>query len=237
MWTKVWLIGGLESEVPESGAFIPVTSDANPSSWRAVQTSAFVPSTTPVNTGEICFVHAASGHVSEAFQCAYHDWRYNTTGTLKWVYCEEGFPQGSPCGKRNLIEIPCETWAGLIWYTTNEDAKPLREFLHPIAEQLDCYRMERMRRTHWVTLEGEFNWKCVQDNFNESYSNCQFDLYPSGHARMFMPGGGPNPSYQGSADDVFAALGVEIKFWELDPEPYRDNIPGLRTMLQAQKRK
>ena len=26
-----------------------------------------------------------------------------------------------------------------------------------------------MKRTHWVTVVGEFNWKCVQDNFNESY--------------------------------------------------------------------
>ena len=26
-----------------------------------------------------------------------------------------------------------------------------------------------MIRTHWVTVEGDFNWKLVQDNFSESY--------------------------------------------------------------------
>ena len=157
MWTKVWLIGGLESEVPEPGDFI--TCEIGRESILMAhgadkRVRAFY---------NVCqhrgnrLVHSESGHVSEAFQCAYHGWRYDTTGTLKWVYCEEDFAQGSPCGKRNLIEIPCETWAGFIWYSMNEEAKPLCEFLHPIAEQLDCYRMERMRRTHWVTLEGEFN--------------------------------------------------------------------------------
>ena len=94
------------------------------------------------------------------------------------------------------------------------EAKPLRDWLAPVADHLDAYQMENMRRTHWVTVVGEFNWKCVQDNFNESYhlpyvhpqtlasmnehhSGCQFDLYPSGHARMLMPGGGPGPQYNG----------------------------------------
>ncbi len=254
MWTKVWLIGGLESEVPKPGDFI--TCEIGCESILMVRgldqrIRAFY---------NVCqhrgnrLVHSQSGHVASDFQCAYHGWRYDTTGMLNWVYCEEDFLQGSPCGKRNLVEIPCDTWAGFIWYNMHESAKPLHEHLDPISSQLDCYRMEHMKRTHWVTLEGDFNWKCVQDNFNESYhlpyvhpqacisldehySNCQFDLYPSGHARMFMPGGGPNPNYQGSADDVFAALGEELKFWELDPEPYRHDLPQLRTALQAQKRK
>ena len=113
---------------------------------------------------------------------------------------EDDFPQGSPCGVRNLVEMPSDTWAGFIWFNMDQDAAPLREWLDPVADHLDAYRMEQMKRTHWVTVEGEFNWKCVQDNFNESYhlpyvhpqtlasmnehhSGCQFDLYPSGHAR------------------------------------------------------
>jgi hypothetical protein len=93
----------------------------------------------------------------------------------------------------------------------------------------------------------------VQDNFNESYhlpyvhpqtlpvmnehhSGCQFDLYPTGHARMLMPGGGPGPQYRGKADRTFKGLEQELAFWELDPEPYRDDLPGLRIALQRRKR-
>ena len=132
----------------------------------------------------------------------------------------------------------------------DEGCVGLREFLDPIADQLDCYQMERMKRTHWVTLEGDFNWKCVQDNFNESYhlpfvhpqtlpvmnehyTGCQFDLYPSGHNRMLMPGGGPRPGYTGNAERTFQGFAEEFAFWEFDPEPYRDDLRGLRARAAA----
>jgi len=133
------------------------------------------------------------------------------------------------------------------------DAAPLRKWLDPVAEHLDVYRMEDMKRTHWVTVEGDFNWKCVQDNFNESYhlpyvhpqtlasmnehhSGCQFDLYPSGHARMLMPGGGPGPHYTGTFERTLRSLEADLEFWELDPEPFRANPSGLRVALQHAKR-
>ena len=33
-------------------------------------------------------------------------------------------------------------------------------------DQLENYPISEMIRTHWVTVEGDWNWKCVQDNFN-----------------------------------------------------------------------
>lgn len=185
--------------------------------------------------------------------CAYHGWRYATDGRLDWVPDEEDFPQGSPCGVRNLIELPSDTWAGFIWFSLDPDIGPLRAWLDPVADHLDSYRMEDMKRTHWVTLEGDFNWKCVQDNFNESYhlpfvhpetvaamdhhhSGCQFDLYPSGHCRMLMPGGGPGPTYAGRPERTFKTLHEELSFWDVDPEPFRADLGGLREVLQRRKR-
>ena len=255
MWARVWLIAGMVDELKQPGDFL--TCEIGRESVLCVrgddnEIRAFY---------NVCqhrgnrLVHVERGNAAEGeFACAYHGWRYDTRGTLNWVYCAEDFPQGNPCGKRNLLEIPCDTWAGFIWYTLDPDAKPLREFLSPVAEQLDTYQMENMKRTHWVTLDGDFNWKCVQDNFNESYhlpfvhpqaglgldehySNCQFDLYPSGHCRMLMPGGGPNPTrFQGSDDVVFNALKQDLEYWELDPEPFRGRIPDLREALQQRKR-
>jgi phenylpropionate dioxygenase-like ring-hydroxylating dioxygenase large terminal subunit len=113
--------------------------------------------------------------------------------------------------------------------------------------------MEQMKRTHWVTLEGDFNWKVVQDNFNESYhlpfvhpqtmtvmnehySGCQFDMYPSGHSRMLMPGGGPGPQYTGSYEKTFQGLKEDFAFWEFDPSPFKDDLSALRVALQKHKR-
>ncbi|MEM9893720.1 MAG: aromatic ring-hydroxylating dioxygenase subunit alpha [Actinomycetota bacterium] len=187
------------------------------------------------------------------FQCAYHGWRFGTDGRLNWAYDDDDFPQGNPCGTRNLVELPSDTWAGFIWFNMDPECDDLRTWLDPVADHLDAYRMEDMKRTSWVTVTGEWNWKCVQDNFNESYhlpfvhpqtlpamnehhSGCQFDLYPSGHARMLMPGGGPGPQYRGKPERTFKSLRQDLAFWELDPEPYRDDLPELRLALQRRKR-
>ena len=81
-----------------------------------------------------------------------YGWRYSDTGRCEWVHDEDDFPQGSPCGKRNLVEVACELWAGFIWFDLDPDAQPLREWLDPVADHLDVYRMEDMKRTHWVTV-------------------------------------------------------------------------------------
>jgi phenylpropionate dioxygenase-like ring-hydroxylating dioxygenase large terminal subunit len=186
--------------------------------------------------------------------CSYHGWVYNLRGELRAVPDDLDYAQGSPCGKLNLVEIPCEVWAGFIWYNMDTECDSLRSFMHPIADQIDSYPMDDMVRTHWVTLEGDFNWKLVQDNFNESYhlpfvhpqtkfimeyayDGCQFDLYPSGHCRMLMPGGGPAKSLQGGEQETLSSLSEELTFWGLDPEQFRGGKTGeIRKALQHQKR-
>ena len=254
LWSRVWQVAGRVAELTAAGDYI--TYEIGRESILCVRGSderirAFY---------NVCqhrgnrLVSATAGSLAGGeFQCAYHGWRYAAEGTLVWAHDEDDFPDGNPCGRRNLVQLPCETWAGFVWFNQDPEAAPLREWLDPVADHLDRYRMEDMRRTHWVTVEGDFNWKCVQDNFNESYhlpfvhpqtmasmnehhTGCQFDLYPSGHCRMLMPGGGPGPQYQGPPDKTFASLAQDFEFWEFDPEPYRNNLSGLRVALQRQKR-
>ncbi len=254
LFPRVWQVAGRVDQIPEPGDY--VTYEIGRDSILCVRgddgvVRAFY---------NVCqhrgnrLVSAAAGSLAGGdFQCAYHGWRFGDEGTLNWVPDEDDFLQGSPCGKRNLVEILSDTWAGFIWFNMDPDAKPLREWLSPVADHLDGYRMENMKRTHWVTVEGNFNWKCVQDNFNESYhlpyvhpetiasmnehhSACQFDLYPSGHCRMLMPGGGPGDHYQGRAERTFKSLQQDFEFWEFDAEPYRENLSGLRVALQQRKR-
>jgi phenylpropionate dioxygenase-like ring-hydroxylating dioxygenase large terminal subunit len=254
LWTKVWLIAGRVDQLQKPGDYL---------TWEIGRESILCSRGTDGRIRafyNVCqhrgnrLVHAERGALSGGqFQCAYHGWRFDDTGALTWVYCEEDFPAGTPCGRRNLAEIPCDTWGGFVWVNMDEGCESLADYLEPVAGQLDCYRMENMRRTHWVTLEGDFNWKCVQDNFNESYhlpyvhpqtlpvmnehySACQFDLYPSGHCRMLMPGGGPGPQYSGKPERTFQSMAQELAFWELDPEPYREDLPALRIALQQRKR-
>ena len=254
LWTKVWLIAGMVNQVPNTGDY--VNFEIGHESILCVRGDdqrirAFY--NTCQHRGNKLVTAERGNLPANHFQCAYHGWKFDTKGTLDWVSCEEDFPQGTPCGNRNLVEVPCDTWGGFIWINMDEGCDSLAKYLSPIAEQLDSYDLANMKRTHWVTIEGEWNWKCIQDNFNESYhlpyvhpqtlytmnefhGDCQFDLYESGHARMFMPGGGPGPQYKGKADRTFQSMAQEFEYWGFDPEPYRDNLSGLRTALQARKR-
>lgn len=254
LWTKVWLIAGMVNQIPNAGDYINYeigNESIIVSRGSDLRIRAFY--NVCQHRGNRLVVAERGSLAGGSFQCAYHGWRFNDAGTLIWVPDEEDFGQGSPCGKRNLVEIPCDIWGGFVWVNMDEGCDSLASYLAPIADQLACYDMPSMKRTHWVTLEGNFNWKCVQDNFNESYhlpyvhpqtlasmnehyTGCQFDLYPSMHCRMLMPGGGPGPQYRGKPDRTLQSFDQEFKFWEFDPTPYKENLSGMREALQRRKR-
>jgi len=224
MWTRVWQIAGRVDQIPEPGDYVSyeimhesiICIRGEDNRIRAFYNAC-------QHRGNQLVTAEAGTLASGEFQCAYHGWRFSDTGECTWAYDDDDFPQGTPCGKLKLSEIPCEIWAGFIWFNMDPKTKPLRDWLEPVASHLDTYQMEEMKRTHWVTIEGNWNWKCVQDNFNESYhlpfvhpqtvatmnehhTGCQFDLYPTGHCRMLMPGGGPGPQFRGSAEKTFKGL-------------------------------
>ncbi|SFS10431.1 aromatic ring-hydroxylating oxygenase subunit alpha [Sphingomonas jatrophae] len=191
---------------------------------------------------------------SRRLTCPYHAWSYNLAGEIKTIPDEPDFPASANCRSKNLVPIKTGIWGGFVWFNMDDDAEPLRDFLAPVADHLDAYPMDQMVRTHWVTIEGDFNWKLVQDNFNESYHvfhahpqlkyvaefsylHSQFDLYPSGHARMLMAGGAPSRTLRGGEPEIIRQMGEHIRFWGLDPEDFRGRMHDLREALQQQKRK
>ena len=253
VWTKTWQIAGTKAQVSKAGDFI--TAQLGPETILCVmgedgQTRAFY------NVCQHRGMQLVADEEGSARRlvCPYHGWAYNLRGELRAVPDEADFPQGSPCGKRNLVEIPCEVWAGFIWYNMDPDCMSLRSYMHPICDHIDTYPMDEMVRTHWVTLEGDFNWKLIQDNFNESYhvpfvhpqtkfvmeysaDYCQFNLYPSGHCRMLMPGAGPTKTLQGGEDETLKYMAEELEFWGLNADQFRGGKTGeMREALQKQKR-
>ena len=253
LWTKVWLIAGLESQMPNPNDYI--TCEIGHESIlctrdKSGKVRAFY--NICQHRGNI-LMHDEQGS-SKHLTCKYHGWKFTPDGELALVPCAEDFPQGNPCGKLRLTELPCEVFGGFVWYSLDENIVPLSEYLGPIKEQFECYQMENMKRTHWVTVEGDFNWKIVQDNFNESYhlpfvhpqtryimeqhyKGCQFDMFaPEGHTRMIMPGSQPTKSLKGETDEVLERLAPDIEFWDLNPEDFRDNPRSIREALRKRKR-
>lgn len=253
VWTRTWQIAAMVNQFEKPGDF--VTLEFGPEVILAVMGE----------DREIrCFynvcqhrgmmlVTAETGNMRR-LTCPYHAWSYDLQGKIRTIPDEADFPPSANCREKNLVPVRTEIWGGLVWFNMDDNAMGLREFLSPVADHLDAYPMEKMVRTTWVTIEGDFNWKLVQDNFNESYHvfhahpqlkfvaefsylHAKFDHYPSGHARMLMQGGAPSQTVRGGEDEVIRQMGEHIRFWELDPEDFRGRMHDLRLALQAQKRK
>lgn len=252
MWTRTWHIGGLVSELPNPGDFITcklgresiLISRARDGAIHAFYNFC-------IHRGNR-LVQTESGN-TPYFRCTYHGWAFDNEGVLRGVQNPEDFPGGNPCGKNKLKEIRCETWGGFVWYNMDANAPPLAEALDPVYDQLLPYNMDKMVRVLWLTAEADCNWKIIHDNFNESYhlptihpelntfiedsyKQCQFDMYANGHNRMLMPGG--QPAYSSRNCDIpQAPLTDMLAYWDLDPARFEGRAREAREALQQQKRK
>jgi phenylpropionate dioxygenase-like ring-hydroxylating dioxygenase large terminal subunit len=235
VWTKIWHIAGREKQLPEPGDFI-VHDFMHESVIVARQ-----PDGSLKGFYNAC-AHRAQKLVhgngsQDAWTCPYHGWVFATDGSLLDACDRDDFPQGDPVGRRRLIEVRVDTWAGFVWYTMDENAPPLLQYLEPIPEIYRNFPFEKLVRVRQVRVDLNCNWKFSSDNFNESYHTrtahpqvppsidqdhftSRYEMYPSGHARIVqmgrpslrdrVPEGKPHPF-----DRV-------LREWGIDPDAYPD---------------
>jgi phenylpropionate dioxygenase-like ring-hydroxylating dioxygenase large terminal subunit len=120
IWTKTWQIAGVVQQLKKTGDYI--TMPLGPETILCVmgedqKVRAFY---NVCQHRGMLLMPGEQGH-SRRLVCPYHGWAYDLKGTLRVVPEEPDYPQGSPCGKLNLVEIPCEVWAGFVWF--NMDPK------------------------------------------------------------------------------------------------------------------
>lgn len=168
MWTKVWLLAGRASDIPEPGDYF--TFEIGDESILVVRQ----------HDGSIGARHnvcmhrgnrlrePGRGH-AERFACLFHGWQYGIDGSLLSVLDPECFPQGTPPERLALRPVRCDTWAGFVFVSLDPDVEPLRDYLGVVAEQLEVYGLERWKIALDLTIEIDCNWKTSLDAFNEAY--------------------------------------------------------------------
>jgi phenylpropionate dioxygenase-like ring-hydroxylating dioxygenase large terminal subunit len=261
MWTKVWLLLGRESELP------------NPGDWQME----------PVGREEILMVRQKDGGVKafynvcqhrgnplvdgpkgsvKRFVCKYHSWAFMPDGELNFAPDKEDFPDGNPCGKVRLMEVRCETFAGFVWVNMDPNCGSLKDYLGPIWDAWNALELHTWKRTMARSAWLPCNWKVVLDNFNESYhvptvhqgatpdtdrtkirsnintyyKETRFDLSNEGHNRMVMQGGYGSGATdkEGNIQEPLASL---LRTWDLDPADFKGQPNATRAALQQAKRK
>jgi phenylpropionate dioxygenase-like ring-hydroxylating dioxygenase large terminal subunit len=248
VWTNVWQIAGVASEIPEPDDFFVYkigTEEILVVRQKDLSIKAFY-NVCP-HRGNL-LVHVDKGCL-ETFKCTYHGWVYNTEGALIDLQDPEDFDSGNPCGKVTLKKINCDVALGFVWINLKDDCQDFKEALYPIIDHMMPYQPEKYVRVLNITCEVNCNWKIIHDNFNESYhvptlhpdlsthiesdyKLCQFDMYENGHNRMLMPGHRPALGSQVLDFPLDAAL----EAWDLNPEDFKGNAQETRLAIQKKKR-
>ena len=249
IWTRVWLLGGRECDLPEPGDFL--VTELGPESILLVRQQdrtirAFY-NVCQHRGNRLRPCGLGSAGESKSFKCMYHHWEYNLDGSYRRIPDVDTFAAGRPM--QGLTPLRCDTWGGFVWFNMDPEAPPLAEFLAPMPLHLNPYHFERMVQTRDITVEWHCNWKTSVDAFNESYHvqgihpqllwylhdlDIQIDCYER-HSRYLIPFGTVSPRVRKppSIPDPIKSI---MKGAGMDPADYDGPIANIRRDVQQHKR-
>lgn len=253
LWTRIWHLAGRERQLAEPGDFI-VHDFMRESVIIARQTDGSLKgyyNVCPHRSQRLAW----QDNSQQQFTCPYHGWVWGLDGVLRDCPDRDDFPQGDPVGRLRLAEVRVDTWAGLVWYTMDDEAPELLDYLSPTAELYRNHQFEKTVRVSWLRVALNTNWKFWSDNFNESYHTrtvhpqvpavidqdhftSRYEMYPMGHNRIIqmgrpslrdrLPEGAPHP------------FDATLRAWDIDPDAYPDFetkvMQGWRDLKAAKKR-
>jgi phenylpropionate dioxygenase-like ring-hydroxylating dioxygenase large terminal subunit len=249
LWTKVWLVGCREDEIPETGDYI--TTDIGTESLLIVrgedgQARTFY-NVCNHRGNQVKFDHCGN---SRTLQCAYHFWEYDLTGRLVNVPDEQDFTQGCPKDQLSLKAVRTDVWGGWVWYCLDPDGPSLSDYLGVIPHHLGPYHFDRMAMVMNVTVESDCNWKTSVDAFNEVYHvqcihpelsytiddvDVQIDLYER-HNRYLVPYHTFSPRLGYEPHEVPEILSNQLKAVGMNPDEYIGRVGEIRRAMQVYKR-
>ena len=144
MWTRTWLLAGLESDLRRPGDY--TTFEIGPESILVIRQR-----DGSLRARHNVCMHRGNrlrepgvGH-AELFACLYHGWKYGLDGCLVEAVDAHSFPQGAPPERLSLRPVRVETWGGFVFVNLDPYAEPLAAYLGPIPEHLDPYHFDEWR--------------------------------------------------------------------------------------------
>jgi phenylpropionate dioxygenase-like ring-hydroxylating dioxygenase large terminal subunit len=170
LFARVWLYVGRELDVPNPGNFL--VKDIPPCDASILITRGEDKKLRAFHN--VCshrnakVVWELKGKASR-FVCKYHGWGYGINGDLRNVPDESCFHglDKSQCG---LTPVAIDTSNGFIFI--NLDPKPaqtLKAFLAGIDSRLATHPFHEWTSFYQVEADIPVNWKCIIDNFQETY--------------------------------------------------------------------
>lgn len=249
MWTRTWLIAGIESDIPEPGDY---------SVFRPGRESIIIVRQTDGSVRalyNVCphrgnrLVQDDRGSLSD-FTCSFHSWKFGLDGACKRITDPMTFNPKLIRNRPGMTKVHCETLAGLVFINMAENPPPLREQFGLPEGYLETYRLDQMRCVRHTVSEWAANWKTGVDAFYETYHlhavhpqtqdlmddmGVQVDLYPNGCSRMLVPIGIKTQRQQ-DQDAMNPALHYMMAEASMDPSSFSGSAREVRAAIQRAKR-
>ena len=249
LWTRSWLIAGIESDIQEVGDFFL---------FNIRDESIIV---TRTEEGIKAFYNVCSHRGArlvwdergnrKVFVCPFHSWSFHNNGTLRRITDEEYFKPEVVAHRPGLKPVQCDTLAGIVFINMDDKPEqPLKEAIGLPEGYLEAYRISDMRVARHVRSEWGANWKVGVEAFYESYHlhavhpetrgvmgdlNVQYDLYPNGASRMIVPLGQPSPRMHDQTT-VNDGLKMMLEDAGLDSGGFTGTAADVRHAIQQGKR-
>ena len=169
IFLRSWLHIGHVCELPEPGSFIRRDIELARASLLIMRGK----------DGAVRAFHNACTHrgtqltdqacgTRATFSCPYHRWTFGTDGRLLSAPDFEQFHVSKD--EVGLKPVACEVVAGMIFINLDcAPAQTVRQFLGPIADELETLPVASAVDFTELVYEVEANWKTNFDNFQENY--------------------------------------------------------------------
>jgi phenylpropionate dioxygenase-like ring-hydroxylating dioxygenase large terminal subunit len=249
LWTRSWLIAGIETDIPEPGDY---------SVFRIGRESIII---VRQEDGSVKAMYNVCAHRGNQlvqndrgsviqFTCAFHSWQYGLDGQCTHITDKETFNPQMVKQNPTLKSVHCETFAGLIFINMDENPPPLKERFGLPEGYLENYQLDRMHCVRHVVSEWHANWKTAVDAFYETYHlhavhpetqdvmddmGVQLDMYPHGGSRMLVP---IAVKTKRQADQEVMNPSLEYMMTEvsIDPSQFTGGANQVREAIQKAKR-
>jgi phenylpropionate dioxygenase-like ring-hydroxylating dioxygenase large terminal subunit len=209
LWPHVWQMACRLEEISEVGDWVE---------YKILDKSVLVVNT---KSGIKAFhnacrhrgVQLASGQGNcevQGFTCPFHGWRWNIEGQNTFVYARHLFSEDMlKAADINLVPCRVELWGGCAFINFDNQAKPFREGLGPLAERLEARQVDRMKMEWWYATVLPTNWKLAMEAFMEGY-----------HTARTHP-------------QLLEATGIDLTVFGAEAKPLAERASGPEAFLDA----
>jgi glycine betaine catabolism A len=165
------------------------------------------------------------GRIGE-FRCPFHAWRWNLDGSLKFQADADNF-EARPADELCLPECRVDTWGGWVFINMDGRAEPLTDYLAPLPERLDGFKLEDMRIAWYKRVILPANWKTSLDAFIESWH------VPGTHPQLLRPDKQHTPPTIAESEQYGATFNELFRYHSRHGDTFRYGPEGDTTKLRA----